>query len=86
VTQPRVEEQAEVPLTREQQRACGGKVVGVAVKIGQDGNLLSKRVISSVSPMCDALALDVVSRSTFQPARDDRGGAAEGRFVLAVPF
>jgi hypothetical protein len=85
-TPPRVEEQAEVALTPEQQQACGGKVVGVAVVIGRDGSLVSKRVISSASTTCDALALEILSRSRFRPALDDAGRPVEGRFAVPVPF
>jgi serine/threonine-protein kinase len=85
-TPPRVEEQAEVALTSEQQRVCGGKVVGVAVEIGRDGSLVSKRVISSASSTCDALALEILSRSRFRPALDDAGRPVEGRFAVPVSF
>ena len=86
VIPPDVDEVAPVALTPEQQRACGGQVVGVSVVVGSDGALKSKRVISSVSPDCDALALDVLARYRFRPARDDRGSAAEGRFAFTVQF
>jgi serine/threonine-protein kinase len=86
VTRPEVLTPAPVTLSPEQERACGGQFVGVSILVGADGVLKSKRVISSVSPLCDALALDVLSRSTFRPARDDRGDAVELRFVFAVPL
>jgi TonB family protein len=86
VIPPDVDEVAPVVLTPDQQRACGGQVVGVSVVVGADGTLKSKRVISSVSPDCDALALDVLARYRFRPARDDRGSAAEGRFAFTVQF
>ncbi len=86
VTRPEVLTTPPVTLSPEQERACGGQVVGVSILVGADGVLKSKRVISSVSPVCDALALDVLSRSTFRPARDDRGDAVEARFVFAVPL
>jgi serine/threonine-protein kinase len=85
-TPPRVEEQAEVALSPEQQRACGGKVVGIAVVIGQDGSVLSKRVISSASSTCDALALEILSHYRFRPALDDAGRPVEGRFAVPVSF
>jgi serine/threonine-protein kinase len=86
IAPPDVDQIAPVTLSREQERACGGQVVGVSVVVGADGALKTKRVISSVSPVCDALALDVLSRYTFRPARDDRGGAVEGRFAFTVQF
>jgi outer membrane biosynthesis protein TonB len=86
VAPPDVDQIAPVTLSPEQQRACGGQVVGVSVVVGVDGALKTKRVISSVSPVCDALALDVLARYTFRPARDDRGGAVEGRFAFTVQF
>ena len=86
VAPPDVDRIAPVALSPEQERACGGQVVGVSVVVGSDGALKARRVISPVSPACDALALDVLSRYTFRPARDDRGGAVEGRFAFTVQF
>lgn len=83
---PDVDEIAPVALSAEQQRACGGQIVGVSVVVGADGTLKSKRVISSVSPACDALALEVLARYRFRPARDDRGAPVEGRFAFSVQF
>src|SRR5512135_216712 len=83
---PDVDEIAPVALSAEQQRACGGQIVGVSVVVGADGTLKSKRVISSVSPACDALALEVLARYRFRPARDDRGAPIEGRFAFSVQF
>jgi TonB family protein len=86
VIPPDVDEIAAVALSPEQQRDCGGQIVGVSVVVGADGTLKSKRVISSVSPACDALALEVLARYRFRPARDERGAAAEGRFAFTVQF
>ncbi len=86
VAPPDVDQIAPVTLSPAQERACGGQVVGVSVVVGEDGALKTKRVISSVSPVCDALALDVLARYTFRPARDERGGAVEGRFAFTVQF
>ncbi len=85
-TQPDVEELAQLPLTPEQERACGGKVVGVAVVIGEDGTLKGRRVISPASATCDALALEVLARSRFRPAMDEAGRPVEGRFAVSVRF
>ena len=86
VTPPDVDEIAPIALSPEQERACGGQVVGVSVVVGQDGKLRTKRVISSVSPACDALALEVLTRYRFRPARDERGAPVEGRFAFTVQF
>ncbi|MEO8055060.1 MAG: protein kinase [Acidobacteriota bacterium] len=85
-TKPAVEELATLTLTPEQERLCGGKVVGVAVVVGEDGKLLSRRVISPSSATCDALALEVLARSRFRAALDEAGRPVEGRFAFAVPF
>ncbi len=85
-TKPAVEELASLALTPEQERACSGKIVGVAVVVGADGKLVSRRVISPAAPACDALALEVLARSRFRPALDDEGKPIEGRFAFAVPF
>ena len=81
-----VEEMASFPLTPEQERACGGKVVGVAVVVGADGSLVSRRVISPASSTCDALALEVLARSKFRAAIGDDGKPVEGRFAVSVRF
>ncbi len=86
VMPPDVDEVATVALSPEQQRSCGGQVVGVSVVVAADGSLKTKRVISSVSPACDALALEVLARYRFRPARDDRGAPVEGRFAFTVQF
>jgi serine/threonine-protein kinase len=86
VTPPDIDEIAPVALSPEQQRACGGQVVGVSVVVAEDGTLKSKRVISSVSPTCDALALEVLARYRFRPARDRKGRPVEGRFAFTVQF
>jgi outer membrane biosynthesis protein TonB len=86
VIPPDVDEVAPVALSPEQQRACGGQVVGVSVVVGADGALKSRRVISPVSPACDALALEVLAGYRFRPARDERGTATEGRFAFTVQF
>jgi serine/threonine-protein kinase len=85
-TQPDVEELATLALSPEQERACGGKVVGVAVVVGEDGSLVSRRVISPASSTCDPLALEVLARSRFKPALDETGRPMEGRFAVAVRF
>jgi serine/threonine protein kinase len=86
IAPPDVDEIAPVALSPEQERACGGQVVGVSVVVGEDGKLKAKRVISPVSPACDALALEVLSRYTFHPARDGKGAPVEGRFAFTVQF
>jgi hypothetical protein len=86
VTPPDVDEIAPVALSPDEQRACGGQVVGVSVTVGEDGKLKGKHVISPVSPVCDALALEVLARYRFRPARDDKGAPVEGRFAFTVQF
>jgi len=85
-TQPDVEELATLPLTPEQERSCGGKVVGVAVVVGDDGRPVRSRVISPASATCDALALEVLARSRFRAALDEAGRPVEGRFAVSVRF
>jgi pyrroline-5-carboxylate reductase len=75
-----------LPLSPEQERVCGGKVVGVAVVVAEDGSLLSRRVISPASATCDALALEVLARSRFRAALDEKGRPVEGRFAFVVRF
>jgi hypothetical protein len=86
VIPPDVDEIVPVTLSPEQERACGGKTVGVSVVVAADGTLKNKHVISPVSPACDALALEVLALYKFRPARDGRGTAVEGRFAFVVRF
>jgi serine/threonine-protein kinase len=86
MTKPDVEEEVKIALTPAQERECSGQVVGVSVVIGEDGSLKSRHVISPVSPACDALALDALSRYRFRPARDEQGRPVEGRFGLSIRF
>ncbi len=86
VTKPDVEEEIRIALSPAQERECGGQVVGVSVVIGEDGGLKSRHVISPVSPACDALALEALSRYRFRPARDEQGRPVEGRFGLSIHF
>jgi serine/threonine-protein kinase len=86
MTKPDVDEEVRIALSPEQERECGGQVVGVSVVIGEDGGLKSRHVISPVSPACDALALEALSRYRFRPARDERGRPVEGRFGLSIRF
>ena len=86
VTKPDVEEEVKIALSPAQERECGGQVVGVSVVIGEDGSLKSRHVISPVSPACDALALEVLSRYRFRAARDEQGRPVEGRFGLSIRF
>jgi len=86
MTKPDVEEEVKIALSPAQERECGGQVVGVSAVIGKDGSLKSRRVISPVSPACDALALETLSRYRFRPARDERGQPIEGRFGLSIRF
>ncbi len=86
VKKPDVEEEVKIALSPAQERECGGQVVGVSVVIGEDGSLKSRHVISPVSPACDALALDALTKYRFRPARDQRGQPIEGRFGLAIHF
>ncbi len=86
VTRPDVEEEVRTALSPAQERECGGQVVGISVVIGEDGSLKSRHVISPVSPACDALALEALSKYRFRPARDEQGQPIEGRFGLAIRF
>jgi len=86
VTKPDVEEEVPIALSPEQERECGGQAVGISVVIGKDGSLKSRHVISPVSPVCDALALEALSRYRFRAARDEQGQPAEGRFGLSIRF
>jgi len=86
VTKPDVEEEARIALTADQERECGGQTVGISVVIAEDGSLKSRHVISSVSPACDALALEALSGYRFRAARDDQGRPVEGRFGLSIRF
>jgi serine/threonine-protein kinase len=86
ITKPDVEEEIKITLSPAQERECGGQVVGVSAVIGEDGSLKSRRVISPVSPACDALALEALSRYRFRPARDEQGRPIEGRFGLSIRF
>jgi eukaryotic-like serine/threonine-protein kinase len=86
MTKPDVEEEVKIALSPDQERECGGQVVGISVVIGEDGGLKSRHVISPVSPACDALALEALSRYRFRPARDERGQPIEGRFGLSIRF
>ncbi len=85
-TPPDVAEEATISLTAAQERACGGKVVGVSLVVGEDGSLKSRRVISSASADCDAIALEAVARNRYKAARDERGRTVEGRFLLSIRF
>jgi hypothetical protein len=86
VTKPDVEEEVKIALSPAQERECGGQVVGISVVIGEDGSLKSRHVISPVSPACDALALEALSRYRFRAARDEQGQPVEGRFGLSIRF
>jgi Protein kinase domain/Gram-negative bacterial TonB protein C-terminal len=86
MTKPDVEEEARIALSPAQERECGGQVVGISVVIGEDGSLKSRHVISSVSPACDALALEAVTRNRYKAALDQRGRPVEGRFLLSIRF
>jgi serine/threonine-protein kinase len=86
MTKPDVEEEVKIALSPAQERECGGQVVGVSAVIGEDGSLKNRRVISPVSPACDALALEALSRYRFRPARDEQGRPIEGRFGLSIRF
>ncbi|MGE5718027.1 MAG: protein kinase domain-containing protein [Acidobacteriota bacterium] len=86
MTKPDVEEEVKLALSPAQERECGGQSVGISVVIGEDGGLKSRHVISPVSPACDALALEVLSRYRFRPARDEQGRPIEGRFGLSIRF
>jgi hypothetical protein len=86
VTKPDVEEEVKLALSPAQERECGGQVVGISVVIGEDGSLKSRHVISPVSPACDALALEALSRYRFRAARDEHGQPVEGRFGLSIRF
>jgi outer membrane biosynthesis protein TonB len=86
MTPPDIEELATLPLSQDQERLCTGRAVGVTIVVGEDGRLLSRRVISPASPLCDALALEVLARSRFRPARDENGQPLEGRFAVSVRF
>ncbi|MCM3877033.1 MAG: serine/threonine protein kinase, partial [Thermoanaerobaculia bacterium] len=70
ITKPDVEEEVKIALSPAQERECGGQVVGISVVVGEDGGLKSRHVISPVSPACDALALEALSRYRFRAARD----------------
>lgn len=85
-TPPDVAVEATISLTPTQERECGGKVVGVSLVVGEDGILRSRRVISGASAVCDAIALEAVSRNSYKPALDERGRAVEGRFLLSIRF
>jgi eukaryotic-like serine/threonine-protein kinase len=86
MTKPDVEEEVKIALSPAQERECGGQVVGISVVIGEDGSLKSRHVISPVSPACDALALEALSRYRFRAARDEQGQPVEGRFGLSIRF
>ena len=86
LTKPDVEEEIKIALSPAQERECGGQVVGISVVIGEDGSLKSRHVISPVSPACDALALEALSRYRFRAARDEQGQPVEGRFGLSIRF
>ena len=86
MTKPDVEEEVRIALSPAQERECGGQVVGISVVIGKDGGLKSRHVISPVSPACDALALEALSRYRFRAARDEQGQPVEGRFGLSIRF
>ncbi|HEX7527852.1 MAG TPA: protein kinase [Thermoanaerobaculia bacterium] len=86
LTKPDVEEEVKIALSPAQERECGGQVIGISVVIGEDGSLKSRHVISPVSPACDALALDALSRYRFRAARDGQGQPVEGRFGLSIRF
>ena len=85
-TPPDVAEEATISLTAAQERECGGKVVGVSLVVGEDGSLLSRRVISPASPACDAIAIEAVARNRYKAARDEKGRPVEGRFLLSIRF
>jgi serine/threonine-protein kinase len=85
-TPPDIEEDVALTLSPDEERECGGKVVGISVVIGDDGGLRTRRVISPASSKCDALALAAISRYRFRPARDEAGRPVEGRFVLSFRF
>jgi len=85
-TRPDVEKEVPIALSPAQERECGGQVVGISVVIGQDDRLKSRHVISPVSPGCDALALEALSRYQFRAARDEQGQPVEDRFVLSIRF
>ncbi|MGZ5428227.1 MAG: protein kinase domain-containing protein, partial [Thermoanaerobaculia bacterium] len=85
MTKPDAEE-VKIALSPAQERECGGQVVGISVVIGEDGSLKSRHVISPVSPACDALALEALSRYRFRAARDEQGQPVEGRFGLSIRF
>jgi serine/threonine-protein kinase len=86
ITKPVVEEEVRIALSPAQERECSGQVVGISVVIGEDGSLKSRHVISPVSPACDALALEALSKYRFRAARDERGRPVEGRFGLSIRF
>ena len=81
-----VADEATIALTPAQERECGGRVVGVSLVVGEDGSLTSRRVISSASAVCDAIALEAVARNRYKPALDERGRPVEGRFLLSIRF
>jgi hypothetical protein len=85
-TPPDVAEEATISLTPAQERECGGTVVGVSLVVGEDGSLRSRRVISPVSSVCDAIALEAVTRNRYKAALDERGRPVDGRFLLSIRF
>jgi eukaryotic-like serine/threonine-protein kinase len=86
LTKPDVEEEVKIALSPAQERECGGQVIGISVVIGEDGSLKSRHVISPVSPTCDALALEALSKYRFRAARDEQDRPVEGRFGLSIRF
>jgi hypothetical protein len=58
----------------------------VSLVVGEDGRLVSRRVISTASSTCDAIALEAVTHNRYKPALDERGRPVEGRFLLSIRF
>jgi TonB family protein len=65
--------------------SASGEVV-VGARLGQDGSLSAARVLTSLDPQVDALALEALSRWRLEPAKDATGDAIDCVILLVLHF
>ena len=64
--------------------ACAGITVNLSLRVGEDGQVKSSRVLSKVPPECARAAQAAGLRYRFKPALDAQGQAVEGVVAIAI--
>lgn len=63
---------------------CAGVTVNLSLRVGEDGRVLSSRVLSKVPPECAKAAQEAGSKYRFKPALDAQGLPVEGVVAIAL--